>query len=124
MRHYEIILIIHPDQSEEITSIVQNYKKIIKDNNGILHRLEDWGRRQLSYTINKLHKAHYILMNLEVDLNTIKKLEDNFRFNKYIIRNLIIKVKKAYTEISPIAKLKDDNFDKKDIIQNKSFVSL
>ncbi|WP_343183039.1 30S ribosomal protein S6 [Buchnera aphidicola (Neophyllaphis podocarpi)] len=124
MRHYEIILIIHPDKSEEITSIVQNYKKIIKDNNGILHRLEDWGRRQLSYTINKLHKAHYILMNLEIDLNTIKKLEDNFRFNKYIIRNLIIKVKKAYAETSPIAKLKDDNFDKKDTIQNKSFVNL
>ncbi|QCI24063.1 30S ribosomal protein S6 [Buchnera aphidicola (Macrosiphoniella sanborni)] len=113
MRHYEIIFIIHPDQSEKIPLLNEKYKKIIEKDGGIIHRLEDWGRRQLSYSINKLHKAHYILMNIEVFPKTICVLETDFRFNKIILRNMIICMKKAVVELSPILKLKDDKKEKK-----------
>lgn len=113
MRHYEIIFIIHPDQSEKIPLLNKKYKKIIEEDGGIIHRLEDWGRRQLAYSINKLHKAHYILMNIEVLPKTINVLETEFRFNKIILRNMIICMKKAVVGLSPILKLKDDKKEKK-----------
>lgn len=113
MRHYEIIFMIHPDYSEKVSIIIEKYKKIIHDNLGVIHRLEDWGRRQLSYPINKLHKAHYILLNIETSPNTISLLETDFRFNNAIIRNIIISVKKAISEVSPVMKLKEEKKDKK-----------
>jgi len=113
MRHYEVIFIVHPDQSEKIPLLLEKYKKIISDDSGIIHRLEDWGRRQLAYSINKLQKAHYILMNIEVLPKTITILETEFRFNNIILRNMIMCMKKAVTELSPILKLKDDKKEKK-----------
>lgn len=113
MRHYEIIFIVHPDYSDKVSSIIEKYKKIILDHSGIIHRLEDWGRRQLSYSINKLHKAHYILMNIEVNPKVIHLLETDFRFNIAIIRNIIMLVKKAISEESPIIKLKEEKKEKK-----------
>ncbi|QCI21269.1 30S ribosomal protein S6 [Buchnera aphidicola (Hyperomyzus lactucae)] len=113
MRHYEIIFMVHPDQSDKIPLMIEKYKKIIHDNSGNIHRLEDWGRRQLSYSIKKLHKAHYILMNIEVFPQTINLLETEFRFNNFILRNIIMCMKEAVTESSPILKLKDDKKEKK-----------
>lgn len=113
MRHYEIIFLVHPDYSDKISVIIEKYKKIILDNSGIIHRLEDWGRRQLSYSINKLHKAHYILINIEVYPKVINLLETDFRFNVAIIRNIIMSVKKAMHEASPIIKLKEEKKEKK-----------
>ncbi|QCI20683.1 30S ribosomal protein S6 [Buchnera aphidicola (Brachycaudus cardui)] len=113
MRHYEIIFMVHPDQSDKIPLLIEKYKKIIHENSGTIHRLEDWGRRQLSYSINKLHKAHYVLMNIEVMPKTINILETDFRFNNIILRNMIMSMKKSITELSPIMKLKDDRKEKK-----------
>jgi small subunit ribosomal protein S6 len=104
---------VHPDQSDKIPLMIEKYKKIIHDNSGKIHRLEDWGRRQLSYSIKKLHKAHYILMNIEVFPQTISLLETEFRFNNFILRNIIMSMKKAVIESSPILKLKDDKKEKK-----------
>ncbi|CAL4325927.1 30S ribosomal protein S6 [Buchnera aphidicola] len=113
MRHYEIIFMIHPDYSEKVSIIIDKYKKMIHDNLGIIHRLEDWGRRQLSYPINKLHKAHYILMNIETSPKTINLLETDFRFNNIVIRNIIMSVKKAISDLSPVMKLKEEKKEKK-----------
>lgn len=113
MRHYEIVFIVHPDYSDKISTIIEKYKKIVLDNSGIIHRLEDWGRRQLSYPINKLNKAHYVLMNIETYPKVINLLETDFRFNIAIIRNMIISVKKAINEASPILKLKEEKKEKK-----------
>lgn len=113
MRHYEIIFMIHPDYSEKVSVIIDKYKKIIHENLGIVHRLEDWGRRQLSYPINKLHKAHYVLMNIETSPETISLLEADFRFNNIIIRNIIMSVKKAISDLSPVMKLKEEKKEKK-----------
>lgn len=113
MRHYEIIFMIHPDYSEKVSIIIDKYKKMIHDNLGIIHRLEDWGRRQLSYPINKLHKAHYILMNIETSPKTIGLLETDFRFNNIVIRNIIMSVKKAISDLSPVMKLKEEKKEKK-----------
>ncbi|QJC30069.1 30S ribosomal protein S6 [Enterobacteriaceae endosymbiont of Plateumaris sericea] len=108
MKYYEIILIIHPDESEKIDNIIKHYKNIIIKNKGIISRLENWGRRQLSYPINKLHKAHYILINIIISNNYINILEKNFRLNESIIRYIVIKTKKEIKCISPILKLKDE----------------
>ncbi|QCI21834.1 30S ribosomal protein S6 [Buchnera aphidicola (Hyadaphis tataricae)] len=113
MRHYEVIFMIHPDYSEKVLLIIETCKKIIHENAGIIHRLEDWGRRQLSYSIKKLQKAHYVLMNIEVVPQTIDLLETEFRFNAFILRNMIICMKKAIIIPSPIMKLKDEKKDKK-----------
>ncbi len=113
MRHYEIIFLVHPDQSDQVPSMVKRYKALIKQNNGQVHRLEDWGRRQLAYPINKVHKAHYILMNIECDKPTIEELESTFRFNDAVIRHLIIRKDKAITEPSPMAKSQDDTREHK-----------
>ena len=97
MRHYEIVFLVHPDQSDQVPGMVERYQSIIERGNGVVHRTEDWGRRQLAYPIAKIHKAHYILMNVEVGQETIEELESAFRFNDAVIRNLIIRRDAAET---------------------------
>jgi small subunit ribosomal protein S6 len=104
MRHYEICFIVHPDQSEQVPGMVDRYKGIIGARNGKVHRLEDWGRRQLSYPLAKVHKAHYVLMNIECDGETIAELEHSFRFNDAVLRHLTVKMTKAFVEPSPMMK--------------------
>ncbi|UOP05131.1 30S ribosomal protein S6 [Conchiformibius kuhniae] len=104
MRHYEIVFIVHPDQSEQVPAMVERYKTLINDNQGKIHRLEDWGRRQLAYPINKIHKAHYVLMNVETTPAVIEELETGFRFNDAVLRHLTIQTKHAVTEPSPMMK--------------------
>ena len=104
MRHYEICFIVHPDQSEQVPAMVERYKGIVGTRNGKVHRLEDWGRRQLSYPLAKVHKAHYVLMNIECDGETIAELEHSFRFNDAVLRHLTIKMTKAVTDPSPMMK--------------------
>ena len=100
MRHYEITLIVHPDQSSQVTTMIEKYKELITSGKGIVHRDEDWGRKHLAYPINKIYKAHYLMMNIECDKETLDKLNYNFRFNDAILRNLIISKKEAITEPS------------------------
>lgn len=104
MRHYEIVYLVHPDQSEQVGAMADRYKAVIDQGGGSVHRYEDWGRRQLAYPINKIHKAHYIMMNVEVNQETLDEIENLFRFNDAIIRNLVIKAKKAETEPSIMMK--------------------
>ena len=104
MRHYEIVFIVHPDQSEQVPAMVERYKSIVTTRNGQIHRLEDWGRRQMAYPIQKVHKAHYVLMNIECDGETLAELEHSFKFNDAVLRNLAIKMKKAVTTPSPMMK--------------------
>ena len=104
MRHYEIVFIVHPDQSEQVPAMVERYKTLITESGGHIHRLEDWGRRQLAYPINKLHKAHYVLMNIETTPAAIEELETGFRFNDAVLRHLTIKMDEAVTEASPMMK--------------------
>jgi small subunit ribosomal protein S6 len=111
MRHYEIVFMVHPDQSEQVTGMIQRYSDIVTAAEGKIHRLEDWGRRQLAYPINKLHKAHYVLMNIEAPQAAIDELETSFRYNEVIIRNMIMRTKTAVTEASPMAAAKDDRRD-------------
>ncbi|AWX15829.1 30S ribosomal protein S6 [Mergibacter septicus] len=108
MRHYEIVFMVHPDQSEQVPSMIERYTGSVKEAGGQIHRLEDWGRRQLAYPINKLHKAHYVLMNVEAPQEVIDELETTFRYNDAILRNVIIRTKHAVTEASPMVKAKDD----------------
>lgn len=109
MRHYEIVFLVHPDQSEQVPAMVERYRGIVESNSGTIHRLEDWGRRQLAYPINKIHKAHYVLMNVECDPASIDELTHAFRFNDAVLRNLIISMKGPVTDASPLAKEKDDS---------------
>ena len=104
MRHYEICFIVHPDQSEQVPAMVERYKGMVAARNGKVHRLEDWGRRQLAFPIAKVHKAHYVLMNIECDGETIAEFEHSFRFNDAVLRHLTIKMDKAVTEPSPMMK--------------------
>ena len=104
MRHYEITYLVHPDQSEQVTAMADRYKGVIEQGGGTVHRYEDWGRRQLAYPINKIHKAHYIMMNVEVNQETLDEIENLFRFNDAIIRNLVLKAKGAETEPSIMMK--------------------
>ncbi len=108
MRHYEIVLLIHPDQSEQVPGMVDRYQKMITESGGKVHRFEDWGRRQLAYPINKIHKAHYILMNIECNQDVLDELHHTFRFNDAILRNLILNRDTAITEASPLLKSKED----------------
>ncbi len=108
MRHYEIVFMVHPDQSEQVNGMIERYSAMITDNGGTIHRLEDWGRRQLAYPINKLHKAHYVLLNVEAEQAVIDELETAFRFNDAVIRNMIMRTKAAITEVSPMAKAKEE----------------
>ncbi len=118
MRHYEIVFLVHPDQSEQVPGMIDRYKSSIEAKGGTIHRLEDWGRRQLAYTIQKIHKAHYVLMNIECDQEALDELVSAFRFNDAVLRHLIIKQDKAVTEASPLVKKdddrKDDNYDYSD----------
>jgi small subunit ribosomal protein S6 len=104
MRHYEIVFIVHPDQSEQVPQMVERYKGVISQRNGLVHRIEDWGRRQLSYPLQKLHKAHYVLMNIECDNETLVELEHSFKFSDAVLRHLIVKMTKAVTAPSPMMK--------------------
>jgi len=104
MRHYEIVFIVHPDQSEQVPAMVDRYKGVIAAHNGTVHRLEDWGRRQLTYPIAKVHKAHYVLMNIECDNETLTELEHSFKFSDAVLRHLIVKMTKAVTAPSPMMK--------------------
>jgi small subunit ribosomal protein S6 len=104
MRHYEVVFLVHPDQSEQVPAMIERYKSIIETNGGKIHRLEDWGRRQLAYSINKIHKAHYVLMNIECGNEELAELESMFRFNDAVLRNMVIKMKDAVTEPSPLLK--------------------
>jgi small subunit ribosomal protein S6 len=108
MRHYEIVFLVHPDQSEQVPAMIERYQSIVTSNNGTIHRLEDWGRRLLAYPINKIHKAHYVLMNIECDAESLTQLTDGFRFNDAVIRNLVIKKDEAVTEASHLIKSKDE----------------
>ena len=104
MRHYELVLLVHPDQSDQVVGMVERYINLVKEQGGAIHRLEDWGRRQLAYPINKVHKAHYVLLNIEAGQQTLDELEELFRYNDAIIRNIIIRREHAITEESLLAK--------------------
>jgi small subunit ribosomal protein S6 len=104
MRHYEVVFLVHPDQSEQVPAMIERYRATIEGSGGTIHRLEDWGRRQLAYPINKIHKAHYVLMNIECDSPTMEELTSAFRFNDAVIRNLVMKRKDAVTEPSPMSR--------------------
>ena len=108
MRHYEVVFLVHPDQSEQVSGMVERYKSMIETKGGKIHRLEDWGRRQLAYPINKIYKAHYVLMNIECDQDVLDELESAFRFNDAVIRNLVMKCDDAITDMSPLAKAKEE----------------
>ena len=104
MRHYEVVFLVHPDQSDQVSGMIEKYSQLISESGGKVHRLEDWGRRQLAYPINKIHKAHYVLMNIECDQETLDELSTLFRYNDAVIRNLVIKMKEAITGESLILK--------------------
>ncbi len=104
MRHYEIVFIVHPDQSEQVPGMVERYRGLVTSKSGHIHRLEDWGRRQLAYPIQKIHKAHYVLMNIECDQETLDELEHAFRFNDAVLRYLMVSMKEAVTAASPMMK--------------------
>ncbi len=104
MRHYEIVFIVHPDQSEQVPAMIERYRSMIGQRDGKIHRLEDWGRRQLAYPLEKIHKAHYVLMNIECDHETLTELDHSFRFNDAVLRHLIVKMKGAVTAASPMMK--------------------
>jgi small subunit ribosomal protein S6 len=104
MRHYEIVFLVHPDQSEQVPAMLERYKGMIANGGGVVHRLEDWGRRQLAFPIAKVHKAHYILINVECDQKTLSELTGAFRFSDAVLRHLVVKMDEAVTEASPMAK--------------------
>ncbi len=108
MRHYEIVFLVHPDQSEQVPAMIERYRGIITAGGGAIHRLEDWGRRQLAYPINKVHKAHYVLMNVECDKPALDELTASFRFSDAVIRNMVIAMPDAVTEPSPMAKAAEE----------------
>lgn len=104
MRHYEVVFMVHPDQSEQVPGMIDRYSKIVEAGSGTIHRLEDWGRRQLAYPIEKIHKAHYVLMNIECGQDVLEELSSNFRYNDAVLRNLVMKQDGPYTEETPIMK--------------------
>ena len=108
MRHYEVVFLVHPDQSEQVPGMIERYKALIEGDGGKVHRLEDWGRRQLAYPIQHLAKAHYVLMNIECTQAVLSELQSGFRFNDAVLRHLIVAREAAVTEMSPIMKNKDD----------------
>ena len=114
MRHYEVVLLVHPDQSNQVADMVTRYRDIVTENGGANHRLEDWGRRQLAYPINKIHKAHYVLLNIECNEETLAELEELFRYNDAILRSLVIRRETAITEDSPLKKEAEEKRKRKD----------
>ena len=113
MRHYEIVFLVHPDQSEQVSGMVERYTQAIEKDGGKVHRLEDWGRRQLAYPIDKVHKAHYVLMNVEAGEAAIEELSTNFRYNDAVLRNMIIRRDEAVTDESPIMKAEKESRDRR-----------
>ena len=113
MRHYEIVFLVHPDQSEQVPSMVERYTQTIEKDGGKIHRLEDWGRRQLAYPINKIHKAHYTLMNVEASQEAMDELETAFRYNDAVLRNMVIRCDEAVTEESPIMKAEKESRERR-----------
>jgi small subunit ribosomal protein S6 len=109
MRHYEIVFLVHPDQSEQVPAMIERYRGMISAGGGSIHRLEDWGRRQLAFPIAKVHKAHYVLMNIECDKKTLDELTGAFRFSDAVIRHLVVAMDKPVTEPSPMAKSDEDS---------------
>ena len=114
MRHYEIIFLVHPDQSEQVGGMVERYTKLIEEDGGKVHRLEDWGRRQLAYAINNVHKAHYVMLNVECSGKALAELEDNFRYNDAVIRNLVIRRDEAVTEQSEMLKAEENRNERRE----------
>jgi ribosomal protein S6 len=114
MRHYEIVFLVHPDQSEQVGGMVERYTKTIEEDGGKVHRLEDWGRRQLAYAIDNVHKAHYVLMNVECSGAALAELEDNFRYNDAVIRNLVIRRDAAVTEQSEMLKAEESRSERRE----------
>jgi small subunit ribosomal protein S6 len=112
MRHYEVVFLVHPDQSEQVPAMIERYKSLIENGNGKINRLEDWGRRQLAYPIENLVKAHYVLLNIEAGQDVLNELVDTFRFNDAVLRHLVMKRDDAVTEQSLIMKNKDEKGDK------------
>ena len=108
MRHYEIVFLVHPDQSEQVPAMIERYRSMVESTGGKLHRLEDWGRRQLAYPLAKVHKAHYVLMNVECGQQTLADLESAFRFNDAVLRHMTVRQDAAITEPSPLLKAKDE----------------
>jgi small subunit ribosomal protein S6 len=104
MRHYEIVFIVHPDQSEQVPGMIERYRQMVTSRGGLIHRLEDWGRRQLTFPIQKVHKAHYVLMNIECDQSALDELEHAYKFNDAVVRHLIVNMTRAVTEPSPMMK--------------------
>ena len=117
MRHYEVVFLVHPDQSEQVPAMIDRYKAIVTDNGGAIHRLEDWGRRQLAYPIQKVHKAHYVLMNIKCDKAALEELQSAFRFNDAVIRDLIINKDEAETEVSVIAAKPERNVEVREEVE-------
>jgi small subunit ribosomal protein S6 len=113
MRHYEIVFLVHPDQSEQVPSMVERYSASVTEAGGSVHRLEDWGRRQLAYSINKIHKAHYVLMNVECTDEVLEELTTTFRYNDAVLRNMVVRVDEAITEESPIMKAEKESRERK-----------
>lgn len=113
MRHYEIVILVHPDQSEQVPGMVERYTSTVTNSGGTVHRLEDWGRRQMAYSINKIHKAHYVLMNIECGNEALAELKSNFRFNDAILRNMVIKCDEAITVESPIMKAEKEGQERR-----------
>ncbi len=108
MRHYEIVFLVHPDQSDQVPAMIEKYKATVEADGGSVHRSEDWGRRQLAYPINKINKAHYVLMNVECTATALEELETAFRFNDAVIRNMVMRCKTAITDASPLARSKEE----------------
>ncbi|MAZ79418.1 MAG: 30S ribosomal protein S6 [Gammaproteobacteria bacterium] len=119
MRHYEIVFLVHPDQSDQVPAMIKKYSGIVTASDGKIHREEDWGRRQLAYPINKIHKAHYILLNIECDLEVIEEISSNFKFNDAVIRNMILQRKDAITEKSSILKDEEEDNNKNNEVAKK-----
>ena len=114
MRHYEIVFLVHPDQSEQVPGMIERYSNMITQGGGKIHRVEDWGRRQLSFPISKIHKAHYIMFNIECRREGLEEINTAFRFNDAVLRNLVMSRKQADTEESPIMKIENESREKKD----------
>ena len=113
MRHYEIVFLVHPDQSEQVPGMIERYSNTVTTDGGAMHRVEDWGRRQMAYPINKIHKAHYVLMNIECSEAALEELTTTFRYNDAILRNMVIRTNEAITEESPIMKAEKENRERK-----------
>ncbi len=119
MRHYEVVFLVHPDQSEQVPGMIERYTQLMVDSGGNVHRIEDWGRRQLAYPINKIHKAHYVMMNIECGGEALEELSTLFRYNDAVLRNLVIKRKEAVTEESLILKQERESKERKARIEHK-----